>query len=284
MTDSSNTKMSARLVAFYLTIAYWAATFPLAWVLTSPSWFNVTWLGLAGLFALPVTIILWIIVLVLRFTRPSLSPARVTIIGITLPVIYSTVVVAVDLRHTRSEQQRYHKWLEQSSAATLTALDDEPLLDTNGPIGVRLRFRVFYPLGLDEGTDHMAGGSVYAPLWRSGGQFLQLRKIVTPSIGGKYPPGTYEITEDLLPAFMPTSYFQTLPAPGLYAPSEHCLRWQSDMTRDGVLNEQPEGFSVSVNITIGQPGAPIQRSTARTYRPADFYATALREGAVDCSN
>jgi hypothetical protein len=98
--------MSAPLVAFYLTIAYWAATVPLAWVLTSPSWFNVTWLGLAGLFALPVTIILWIIVLVLRFTGPSLSPARLAMIGIALPAIYSTVVMAVDLRHTRREQRK----------------------------------------------------------------------------------------------------------------------------------------------------------------------------------
>jgi hypothetical protein len=92
--------------------------------------------------------------------------------------------------------------LGQASAATVTSVADEALLDSRGPIGVRVRLRVHYPLG--------------------------------------------------------------------------------DMTKNQVLKDEPEHFTVSVTkANTGVAAAEPRRLASHVYKPADFYATAATEGALD---
>jgi hypothetical protein len=138
-----------------------------------------------------------------------------------------------------------------------------------------LRYRVVYPRGLDLEEDH--GAFAQLGISASRGTFLMIRRVVAPRVSGRFRPGTYEITEDFVPAFLPPSILYPTSEP---AASDHCFRWSTNMSRQEVLREDAELLAVAVYLSH----SAIQRSTRHSYRLADFYATAAGEGAVDCAN
>jgi hypothetical protein len=162
---------------------------------------------------------------------------------------------------------------EQVRAATLAAFYDEPLIIAKGTIGVKLRYRVVYPLGLDLDENHGAFAQLVMIPSRS--EFVMIRRVVEPPVSGRFDAGTYEITEEFVPAFLPPSL--------LYAPSEpaaadHCFRWSSNLSRQEILTGNAEPQPVAIFLSH----RAIQRSTTHLYRLSDFYAAAVQAGAVEC--
>jgi hypothetical protein len=58
--------MTRPVIALIFTVVYWLASLPLASVLSPAGWFTLTWIGVVLLFVLPITVLLWILVLALR--------------------------------------------------------------------------------------------------------------------------------------------------------------------------------------------------------------------------
>ena len=211
------------------------------------------------------------VVISVHFLRPALPKSRFVLIGVALPLVYVAVAVAGGRWYSAGRGQRLE---EQLRIAGLAAFDDEPLASAKGPIGVRLRYRVVYPQGLDLDEDHGAFAQLGTSPSRSG--FVKMRRAIAPPVSGRFPPGTYEITEDFVPAFLPPSLLYPAAEP---AASDHCFRWSTNMGRQEVLSENAELLAVAVYLSH----SAIQRSTKHSYRLADFYATAAEEGAVNCA-
>ena len=264
--------MSNRRIALILTCSYWIAAALVATFTPRSDWIDLRWPIAVYLFAIPTTILLWVVVIGVHFFRPGFPRSRFTLIGIALPVVYVAVAVGGSRWLTEGREQRLE---EQARIAGLAAFDDEPLAGAKGPIGVRLRYRVVYPQGLDLDEDH--GAFAQLGTSPSGSSFVKMRRAVAPRVSGRFPPGTYEITEDFVPAFLPSSLLYATSQP---AASDHCFRWSTNMSRQEALSENAELLAVAFYLSH----SAIQRSTRHPYRLADFYATAAQEGAVDCAN
>ena len=263
--------MSHRRIALILTLSYWIAAAVVA-TLTPGGFVDLRWPIAIYLFASPTTILLWMIVIGVHFASPTLSRSRFTLIGVVLPVAYIALAVGGGRWWQDRRSQRLE---EQWRAATLAAFEDEPLMVAKGAIGVKLRYRVVYPLGLDLDEGHGAFAQLVMIPSRS--TFVTLRRVVTPRVSHHFDAGTYEITEEFVPAF--------LPPPVLYAPSEpaaadHCFRWSPNLSRQEILMGDAEPRAVAIFLSH----RAIQRSTFHSYRLADFYFAAVRAGAVDCVN
>jgi hypothetical protein len=263
--------MSNRRIALILTVSYWITAALLATFTPRSDWIDLRWPIAVYLFAIPTTILLWMVVIGVHFFRPALPRSRFTLIGIAVPVVYVAVAVAGGRWLTEGREQRLEEHLR---TASLGAFDDEPLAGTKGRIGVRLRYRVVYPQGLDLDEDHGAFAQLNTSPSRS--TFVKMRRGVAPRVAGRFPPGTYEITEDFVPAFLPPSLLYPTSEP---AASDHCFRWSANMDRQEILTGNAEPLAVAVYLSH----RAIQQSTKHPYRVADFYATAAQEGAVDCA-
>lgn len=264
--------MSHRQIALLLTVSYWITAVLAATFTPRSDWIDLRWPIAIYLFAIPTTILLWMVVIGVHFFRPALPRSRFTLIGIALPAVYVAVAVGGGRWLAEEHEQRLE---EQLRTAVLATFDDEPLAGAKGPIGVRLRYRVLYPQGLDLDEHHGAFAQLGTSTSRS--TFLMIRRAVAPRVSGRFRPGTYEITEDFVPAFLPPSLLYATSEP---AASDHCFRWSATMTRQQVLTENAELLAVAVYLSH----SAIQRPTTHPYRLADFYATAAQEGAVDCAN
>jgi hypothetical protein len=262
--------MSHRQTALLLTLSYWIAAVLVATLAPGGGWIDLRWPIAIYLFAIPTTALLWLLVIGVHFLRPALSRSRFALVGIVLPVAY----VALLAGGGRWWNDHHAQQLEQQlRAATLAAFDDEPLIVAQGTLGVTLRYRVVYPLGLDLDEGH--GAFAQLGTRASRGEFVMIRRVVKPAVSGRFSAGTYEITEVFVPAFLPPAL--------LYAPSEpaaadHCFRWSAGLDRQELLKASAELQSVAIYLSH----QPIQRSTNHAYRLADFHATAVQAGAVDC--
>lgn len=140
---------------------------------------------------------------------------------------------------------------------------------------MRLRYRVAYPRGLDLDEDHGAFAQLRTAA--SYDTFVMIRRVVTPRVSGRFRAGTYEITEEFVPTFLPPSLQYATSEPSA---SDRCFRWSPNMSRQEILTENAEPLAVAIYLAH----TPIQRSTRHSYRLADFYATAALKGAVDCAS
>jgi len=263
--------MSHRRIALILTLSYWIAAALVATLTPRVDWIDLRWPIAIYLFAIPTTILLWLVVIGVHFLRPTLPPSRFALIGVALPFVYATVAVAGGRWLSEGRAQRLE---EQLRIATIAAFDDEPLNGAKGPIGVRLRYSVVYPQGLDLDEDHGAFSQLATSSSRS--TFVMVRRAVAPRVSDRYQPGTYDITEDFVPIFLPPSILYPMSEP---AASDHCFRWSTATSRQEALGENAELLAVAVYLAHNA----IQRSTRHPYRLADFYATAAKEGAVECA-
>jgi len=275
-TQHGNYRMPITQVAMIFTFCYWIVA--ILWATFSHAlhdWFDLRWLIAIIVFAIPLTVLLWIVWIVVRLTRLSLSGYRFASIGFALPVLY--VVAFVGVPKWMAEHQ-LRRVTEQMQGVALQAFEDEDLMGATGPIGVRVHFRVTYPRGLALDADQVPAMFLY-PSLRGGPSFVLARRVVKPRVSGVFPPGTFEITEDFLPDFMPP--FLVVSKQHETGASDHCFRWYN-LSREQILNERAEPIAAWVYLAF-VAGDPIKRWTAHAYQPADFYASAVREGAVECS-
>jgi hypothetical protein len=269
--SKGNETMSNLRTACILTLSYWIAAVLFATFAPRGGWIDLRWPIAIYFFAIPVTILLWLVVAGVHLLRPGLPRTRFAVIGIVLPFVYAAVAAAGGRWLSESREQQLEAQLQTATVATF---EDEPLNGSKGPIGVRLRYRVVYPRGLDLDEDHGAFSQLFTA--SKGSTFVMARRAVAPRVSGRYPPGTYEITEDFVPVFLPPSILYPMSEPGA---SDHCFRWSAGMSREDALSETAEPLAVRVYLSH----VPIQRSTKLAYRLADFYAAAMQEGAMDCA-
>jgi hypothetical protein len=225
------------------------------------------------LFAFPIAILLWSAVFVVHIAKPSLPPYYFVAFGLVIPALFITLIVGVP---TWKGKSNWSRLTGQAKKARLITVEDEILSDATGAIGIRLRFRIEYPMGLDARADQAP--KVYLlPVWEIDPGFVLVRQLVVPAVSGYYPPGSYEITEDFLPAFMPRSLIDPKQKPA----SEYCIQWSRSLSREHLLSYKSTPIMFSIHIAGGASEA-IKRWTTKSYLPADFYDTAVREGVADC--
>jgi hypothetical protein len=292
MTNTSREKMSKRSVALSLTIVYWLATLPLAWlgVQHDTSWFTLVWFGVMVLFALPVTAMLWLVVLIDRLVPKSLlSTFGLTALGVAFPILYFVTIYTIPNERRAREGARM---IEEGNAAIVESVDDELLVDSKGPIGVRLRYQVTYPKGLE--MDAEQAPTAYVRAVDGNGKdlsFMARTRVVAPAVQNRFHPGTYTVTNDFLPAFLPASLLpptdsmraaptdtkgqqRTLP--------DNCFRWVYWEKRPDIerTDAQPLTISIFPGLAAGEPAKRM--TTSHTYQLKDFLKTSDAEGAIDC--
>jgi hypothetical protein len=263
--------MSHRRIGLILTLSYWIAAALVATLTPRGNWIDLRWPIAINFFAIPTTILLWLVLIGVHFLRPTLAPSRFALIGVALPFVYAAIAVTGGRWLSESRAQRLE---EQSRIATIAAFDDELLNGAEGPVGVRLRYSVVYPHGLDLDEGHGAFSQLATSSSRD--TFVMIRRAVAPRVADRYAPGTYEITEDFVPIFLPPSLLYPMSEP---AASDHCFRWPAPLNRQEALGEKAELLAVAIYLSH----SAIQQSTRHPYRLSDFYATAAREGGIECA-
>jgi hypothetical protein len=256
--------MSNRQIALILTLSYWITAALVATFAPRADWIDLRWPIAIYFFAIPTTVLLWMVAIGGHLLRPALLRSRFALIGVALPFVYAAVAVAVAGRRWLSEG-REQRLEEQLRIASLASFDDELLNGAKGPIGVGLRYSVVYPRGRDLDEDHGAFSQLGTSSSRS--TFVIMRRVVAPHVSGHYQPETYEITEDFVQEVLPRSILYARSEP---AGSDHCFRWSTNMSRQEVLGENAEVLAVAVYLSH----SAIQRSTRHPYRPSGF----LRDG------
>ena len=254
-----------------LTILYWLVAVVFAIFAPRGGWIDLRWPIAIYLFAIPTTLLLWLFLVATRYFRSPISGLRFTLIGAVLPFVYVTVVLGVG--HWVGERWQ-ERLTEQWRVASLDTVSDEPLLTPQGPIGVRLRYRVTYPKGLDLDEGH--GAFAQVGLEHMPGVFFELRRTVTPHVSSVWRAGSYEITEDFLPSFFPLSLADSKLDPATYG---RCFRWNPNVSQQYVLTADAQTLVIDVTISH----SPLRASTGHSYRLADFYGTAIKEGGVNCN-
>src|SRR6202158_2419363 len=262
--------MSNPQIALSLTAAYWIVAVVAAMVVPRGGWIDLRWPIAIYFFAIPTTILLLMVAICVHVFKPALSRSRFALIGIALPLVYVALGMGAEPLLREWHTQRLE---DQLRVASIAEFDDEPLSGDKGPIGVRLRYSAVYPRGLDVDEGHGA----FAQLGTSASRntFLIWRRLVTPRVSGHFQPVTYEITEDFVPAFLPSATVYEISQP---TAANRCFRWSHGFSREQVASGTAEPLAVAIYLSH----IPIQRPTKHAYRLADFYAAAAREGAVDC--
>jgi hypothetical protein len=88
--------MASNQVATTFTAAYWIGTVPLGMSLVNYSapWFWIGWIAAVLFFDIPLTAILWIMVLLARFSRFNISRTHFAAIGTAVPALYASYMMA----------------------------------------------------------------------------------------------------------------------------------------------------------------------------------------------
>ena len=83
--------MAGNQVATTFTIAYWVASIPFGASLVNYSarWIWVGWILAVSFFAIPLTGILWFLVLLDRLAKLNVSRLRFAVIGTVVPALYT---------------------------------------------------------------------------------------------------------------------------------------------------------------------------------------------------
>jgi hypothetical protein len=236
--------------ALYLIAAFIAGP-----IIDQGSWVRIGWV-IAFTLAVVSAGVLWAVYGIWRRT------ALLIAVGILGPVTI-TVSIGEGLTLVREAHDRRTK--RQLEHSRISDLRDEPLPGPKGnAVGVRIRYRVEYDQGLDD--DHFAPfATVHVDI--PAANLSVAGRQVTPQVGGAYPKGSYEITEDFLPNFTPFLFRES---------PELCFQWPGEKWKAGVLASEPQHYQI-----VLQPYRLTSR-TSRTYSYRDFYEGALKEGVQEC--
>ena len=87
--------MSSNKVATTIAMAYWIATVPFGASLVNHSapWFWIGWVLAVLFFAIPLTAILWFMVLLDRLTKFNVSREHFAVVGTVEPALYAWCVM-----------------------------------------------------------------------------------------------------------------------------------------------------------------------------------------------
>jgi hypothetical protein len=110
--------MASNQVATTFTAAYWIGTVPLGMSLVNYSapWFWIGWIAAVLFFDIPLTAILWIMVLLARFSRFNISGTHFAAIGTAVPALYASYMMARP-RPRRSTSSRAETQLRELGAS-----------------------------------------------------------------------------------------------------------------------------------------------------------------------
>jgi hypothetical protein len=272
--------------AAQLTAAYWVGGPVLATAIAlsqgEGGWISFTWFDLVivafALYVIPLTALLWIGWAVFRFGNWREALAPFTICGVLLPAVYHGTFLVPGLVQ--------HVWHAlQLALARIREITDEPVLSEHGhPIGVRLTYRVTFPLGLSslgqEPPADSPSAGLYIPYQKGTLMYFATRDSTLHQAARGFPVGTTTVTVDAVPSFMPMSF----QSPNVFQASDPrnlCFRWKGAEDRQRQLSAEPQ----SVLMEIGPYGRYLQpgaQGTAHAYRLADFYEGAMAEGAMEC--
>jgi hypothetical protein len=290
MTSIGNSKVSKRSVAVILTICYWIATLAFAGfeAMRDPNSLGFYVIGFGVLFAAPVTLILLLVVFIDRLVLGSRLPAFGLIaVGVAVPITYILVVYTIPHERQANETQRM---VAQSDVAIVGSVTDDVLMDSKGPIGVRLSYQITYPKGLE--LDPAKAPQAYLRAQDGNGKsvsFLPRTRVVIPAVSNRFPPGTYTITNDFPPAFLPVSLLPstdweraaTVDEKGNQraALPDNCFRWVYWEKRPDIERTDPQLLTVSISTALATTKSMM---TTHVYRMDVFLKTADQEGAIDC--
>lgn len=255
--------------AILLTVLYWVVAAVFALLTPSAGWVDLRWVIAILLFAVPATLVLWLCWFALRYFQPAHAPRDFAAAGIAIPLVCVAVVWGGSELREKWHQQRL---AEQIALASVDEMQVEPLRAAPGPIGLRLRYRIAYPKGLELDAGHGAAARVDSA---QGQGFMLLRRTVTPAVAGAYAAGSYEVTEEFIPDFLPWSLILPEPRP---AGTSRCFRWTFPDRREELLSSDAQAFTIAVRLQDNH----LAQVTVRSYKLADFYETALKAGAVEC--
>ncbi len=124
-------------ITMILTACYWISALLLPSFMPENLWGNWRWLIAILFYTIPMTVYGWVVMLIVRFVRPSLSAFRFTLISVSLPILWVVITIFTGYRWGQAGERSVQS-IEQLRTAVLVSVDDEPVVDAKGPIGVRL--------------------------------------------------------------------------------------------------------------------------------------------------
>ena len=149
--------------AVALTLTYWVGALVAAPALyfsePQSGWLAFDLLALVfGVYALPLTALLWIGFAALRFAGGERTRVLV-VLGLAAPFLYHVALLAPGVA-----SRAWHDF--QRRGVRVDAIDDKPLVGgTGAPIGVRLIYRVNFPWGLSALEQQPPAGAPTADLY-----------------------------------------------------------------------------------------------------------------------
>jgi hypothetical protein len=210
-----------------LTLAYWLGAIGWAFFTGGPDEAGFYFIGSSTFFAIPLTIALWAIWATTKYFRIALGPTAFVIIGV--------VLAGIDIRGFIYYEHwaPLHSSREIEARFSTTKLDwirDEPLMTSNGPIGIRIRYRITY--GVPEPTCESQIHAGDLTWGKPVSLFNVTGNSVSPDISKVCPAGSYEFTADFMPAFIPAFLVNSSGYPN---PTDHCMRWRADLPSSEVV-------------------------------------------------
>jgi len=255
-----------------LTLAYWLGAVGWALLAGHPNEFAFYFIGTSTFFAIPLTIALWAIWAATKYFRIGLGPIAFAIAGV--------ILAGLDIRgfiyyEHWSPLHYAQKSRERFLTTKLDWIRDEPLMTPQGPIGVRIQYRLTYGVAEPVCESQVHAGDL--TLGKPVSLFDRTASLVSPSISAVCPAGSYEFTADFMPVFIPRFLANSSVAANA---KSRCMRWRSDLpSKEVVLSTDAQRLDFSMIFR----GTAIHQNTQNTYTLADFYKTALASGGIDCA-
>jgi len=230
------------------------------------------------MYALPLTALLWIGWGAFRFAGATRTTPFIAF-GVVLPFLSYAATLA-----PAAIERAWHN--HQLGLARIAAISDEPLLGDHGrPIGVRLTFRVDFPLGLsplgqEPPVDAPMADISLATRTTTLLDFTTRDSTLWLIAKDGFPHGASSIAVDFVPPFLPSAmqHPKSFPASD---PRNLCFRWKSDEQRQRMLALAAQPLSIEIG-PYGRYLAPGSRRTQRAYDLSAFYESARADGATEC--
>ena len=231
-----------------------------------------------GVYALPLTAVLWIALAALRLA--GVERARVLVVlGLAAPFLYQIALLAPGVA-----SRAWHVF--QLKGVRVVAIDDEPLVaGTGAPIGVRLTYQVSFPWGLSARDQQPPADAPTADLYLAQAQQSPIDFVTRDNslwrVGREgFSRGEHTIVVDFVPPFLPLA-LQRPEAFSAADPANLCYRWRSAEERQRLLAIQPQKLEVEIG-PFGRYVARGSRLTSRVYDFGAFYKGAGALGALEC--
>ena len=230
------------------------------------------------MYALPLTALLWIGWGAFRFAGATRTTPFIAF-GVVLPFLSYAVTLA-----PAAIECAWHN--HQVGLPRIAAVSDEPLLGDHGrPIGVRLTFRVDFPLGLsplgqEPPVDAPMADISLATRTTTLLDFTTRDSTLWHIAKDGFPHGASSIAVDFVPPFLPNAmqHPKSFPASD---PRNLCFRWKSDEQRQRMLALAAQPLSIEIG-PYGRYLASGSRRTQRAYDLSAFYESARADGATEC--